>query len=70
MKQLETPRVENSALILSRTEAAKFLGITLPTLHKYTQNGILKGYRLGTMVKYKRSDLLNSLEEINGNKKG
>lgn len=61
---------ENYALILDRNEAARFLGITLPTLHKYTKNGILKGYRLGTMVRYKRSELLSSLEAMQSNKKG
>ena len=59
--------VENYALILSRTEAARFLGITLPTLHKYTKSGIIKGYRLGSMVRYKRSELLAALESMQTN---
>jgi excisionase family DNA binding protein len=47
--------------LLTRVEAAHLLGITLPTLREYTRRGIVKGYRLGARVRYKRSEVLGGL---------
>ena len=38
---------------MTRNEAAELLKITLPTLNRYTQLGIIKGFRIGTRVVYK-----------------
>jgi excisionase family DNA binding protein len=53
---------------LSRKQTAKILGISLPTLHKWTINGILKGYRIGNSVRYKSNEIENSLDMIVANK--
>lgn len=50
--------------LLDRKEAAAFLRITLPTLREYTRLGILKGYRLGSRVRYKRSELMGALRPM------
>lgn len=44
---------------LTRKEAAKMIGISLPTLDKYTKDGIIEIHRLeGTNIcRYKRSDI-------------
>ena len=51
---------------LSREEAAKKLGITLPTLDKYTKNGILTKYQLGDSgtFRYKLSDIEYALQKV------
>lgn len=48
---------------LTRNEAAEFLKISLPTLDKYTNQGILTKLRIGDTkeCRYKRSDLENTL---------
>lgn len=50
--------------LLTREEAAQLLGITLPTLREYTRRGLVTGYRIGTRVRYKRSEVVNSLQQI------
>lgn len=50
--------------LLTREEAAQLLGITLPTLRAYTRTGLVVGYRIGTRVRYKRSEVLGSLQQI------
>ncbi|SEW27094.1 helix-turn-helix domain-containing protein [Chitinophaga arvensicola] len=50
--------------LLTRKEAAKLLSISLPTLLDFTKSGKITGYRLGTRVRYKRSELEQSLTQI------
>lgn len=50
--------------LLTREEAAELLGITLPTLRDYTRRGLVEGYRIGARVRYKRTEVLNSLQRI------
>ncbi len=50
--------------LLSRQEAANMLGVTLPTLRDYTRKGLVPGYRFGTRVRYKRNELLASLQRM------
>jgi excisionase family DNA binding protein len=65
VKKLTTLLPNQSAEeILSRRKAAQFLGISLPTLHVYTTTGKIKGYRMGSTVRYKKSDLLEALQKI------
>lgn len=47
--------------VLSRREAAKFLGITLVTLRDWTKRGLLKSGNIGSRVFYKKSDLINAI---------
>lgn len=51
--------------LLTRHEVAKWLSISLPTLHAWTKNGILKSYRIGNKIRYKKSEVLTSLQSIN-----
>jgi excisionase family DNA binding protein len=54
--------------LLSRDQAAQLLGITLPTLREYTHKGLVNGYRIGTRVRYKRSEVIASLQRIRTSK--
>jgi excisionase family DNA binding protein len=56
--------------LISRKEAAQMLGITLPTLRLYTKRGLLKGYRIGARVRYKRSEVLASVQAMRFSVKG
>ncbi len=47
--------------LLTREETATLLSISLPTLRKYVQRGLLKEYRTGARVLYKHSEVINSL---------
>ena len=50
--------------LLTRVETAKQLHVTLPTLRQYTRRGYVKGYRMGNRVLYKRSEVLNALQQM------
>lgn len=47
---------------LSRKETAKLFGVSLPTLHKWTLEQKVKGYRIGNVIRYKESEIDNALE--------
>jgi excisionase family DNA binding protein len=49
---------------LTRKEASKLLGVSLPTLLDWTNTGKIIGYRIASRVRYKRSELENSLSKI------
>jgi len=42
---------------LTREATADYFHISLPTLNTYTKSGLLKGYRIGNRMFYKRSEL-------------
>lgn len=50
---------------LTRKQAAKLAGISLPTLEKQTELGKFKEYRLGQKSYYLKSELLKSLTNNN-----
>lgn len=49
---------------LTRKETAEFLKISLPTLHEYTKNGLVKGFRIGTRILYKLEDIEQDMKSI------
>ncbi|TCZ66432.1 helix-turn-helix domain-containing protein [Flaviaesturariibacter aridisoli] len=50
--------------LLSRKEAAKFLGVSLVTLNEWSKSGIVKGHRIGSRVRYKLNELEGCLKAI------
>ncbi len=46
--------------LLSRKETATLLSISLPTLAKYTREGILKARVLGNIIRYDYEEILKS----------
>lgn len=59
-KEPEPPSDE----LLTRKEAAQLLSVSLPTLHEYTQRGLLPAYRLGSRVRYKKTELIAALQQM------
>jgi len=55
---------EKDEELLTREETANILGISLPTLNEYSKKGIIPAYRIGSRVRYKKSEILNSLESF------
>lgn len=50
--------------LLTRKEAAKLLGVSLPTILDWTKTGKITGYRIASRVRYKRAEIENSLLQI------
>lgn len=46
--------------LLSRKETATLLSISLPTLTKYTRDGILKARVIGNIIRYDYKEILNA----------
>jgi len=63
-QQLSFSGTEPALTILTRQQTAELLAISLPTLHDYTKRGIIKAYRLGTKIRYKREDIDQALKQI------
>ena len=50
--------------LITRDEVSKLLGLSLPTIISYGKLGILKSYKLGKKVRYKKTEVLDSLEIV------
>jgi excisionase family DNA binding protein len=50
---------------LTRDNVAKLLSISLVTLWKYTKDGLIPAFRIGTKVRYKESDVIAALKRMN-----
>jgi hypothetical protein len=50
--------------LLTRHETAQRLKISLPTLHLWTRQGTVQGYRISGRVLYKSNEVENSLQAM------
>lgn len=50
--------------LVTRKQAAVLLGISLPTLHEYCKSGIIPSYRVGSRIRFKKSELLECLKKV------
>lgn len=51
--------------LLTRQETANILKVSLVTLWDWTKKDVLPAYRIGYKVRYKKSEVLESLKKIN-----
>ena len=59
---------KESKEFLTRHETAKTFGVSLPTIHLWQNNGILKVYKMGNRSYFKYSELLETLYNSNRSK--
>lgn len=52
---------DQSEKFLTRSEVARLLKITLPTLHDWTKKGLLKAYRIGNRIRYKEVEVMATI---------
>ena len=64
IKEFSNPVKETDKDLKSRKETARILSISLPTLHHFTKEGIIRAYRIGNRVLYKQQDIENALSII------
>lgn len=53
---------------LTRKETCQILRISLPTLGNYVKQGIIKKYRIGRRVLFKKVEIESLFEVVNSNK--
>jgi len=49
---------------LTRKEVTEILGISLSTLNNWSKDGTIPGYRIGSLVRYKRSEIDATLKQM------
>lgn len=59
---------ENKSVLLSRSEVAELLKITLPTLSEWTKLGWLQSYKMGNRVLYQYEEVEAALKKTTINK--
>ena len=52
---------EETTKFLTRKEVCQLLKISLPTLHNWTKEGMVKSYKIGTRVLYKTTEIEEAL---------
>lgn len=57
------PQSPTDTELLTRKEVSELLSITLPTVHEWTKKGILKAYRMGNRLKYKKAEIMETLTQ-------
>jgi excisionase family DNA binding protein len=49
---------------ITRKETAQILGVSLVTLNSWAKSGTLQGYRIGSRVRYKKNEVLTSVQKM------
>lgn len=57
------PQPESNEL-LTRKQVSELLGVSLVTLHDWTKRGIIPALRIGTRIRFKQSDVMAALNQI------
>lgn len=63
--ELQSKSQNDSTEFLTRKETAELFKVSLVTIHDWSNNGILKAYKLGNRTYFKRTELLEALFESN-----
>ena len=48
--------------LMSRRETSELLGVSLVTIHKWVNQGLLSCYKLGGKVYFKRSEVMGAIQ--------
>ncbi len=51
--------------LMSRQETADYLKISLVSLWTWTKNNLIPAHKIGNKVRYKKSEILESLQKMN-----
>ena len=57
-------QVKNEIEYLTRKQTSALLGVSLVTLSEWTKEGKVKGYRIGSRIRFKRHEIEQSLLTI------
>lgn len=47
--------------LIDKKEAAKILGVSVPTIDNYRRNGNIPSYRIGASVRFKKSEVIKAM---------
>lgn len=55
---------KGETVLLTRQQTAKYLDVSLVTLHTWINKGIIPAYRIGNKVRFKQDEVLEALKNI------
>ena len=61
MKDRATERRQPEEVFITNKEAAELLKVSLPTLRKYVQIGMIPHYRIGRQLRFKKSEVIDAI---------
>lgn len=64
-RQLQKQATEPDNELMTRKACGEFFGVSLVTVHDWTKAGIIKKYKVGTRTYYKRSELMEVVNQSN-----
>lgn len=64
IKSLSSPSLSSSTEYLTRKEVCRLLQVSEVTLNEWTKSGVVTGYRIKTRIRYKRSEIEDSLQQV------
>ncbi len=50
---------------ITRQEAADLIGVSLVTIHNWSKEGVIHAHKIGTRIRFKKSDIENILLDSN-----
>lgn len=56
-KRISEKPSKKEDVLLTRNDVSKYLKVSLTTIHHWTKGGVLKAYRIGNRVYYKKNEL-------------
>lgn len=68
LSQVKQTEPQNQSKFISRSEVAKLLKISLPTLNEWTKLGWLSAYKMGNRVLYNAAEVELSLCKVHARK--
>ncbi len=55
---------EDHPELITRKQVSELFGVTLVTIHAWTNAGILQAYKIGNKVRYKRAEALQACKPL------
>ena len=64
LKEFPAENLNKCEEFKTRKQISELFHISLPTLHGYTKKGLIQGYRIGSRVLYKVSEIELAIQKI------
>jgi len=68
ISSIQKPAPESEAEFLTRQQVADLFGVTLPTIHAWTNAGILAAYKIANKTRFKKNEVMAACKPLNGKK--
>jgi excisionase family DNA binding protein len=64
LQKLQLHNTDPPTEYITRKKTAEILGISLPTLNDWSKRGVIPSYRICSRVRYKREEVMNSVNKV------